>query len=95
MQTTRTENATYATGVNEKFNTDKDDILTLEKRFTESLMSKDPDLAEWLTGMLQEFRDRYPQYEKFTDMYPDMVQMAPQTEDRIKLGQLLINATIQ
>lgn len=92
---TRTESATYAASVNDKFNTDKDDILTLEKRFTESLMAKDPDLAEWLTGMLQEFRDRYPQYEKFTDMYPDMVQMAPNKKDRIKLGQLLINATIQ
>lgn len=96
MQTpTRTEHATYAAGVNEKFNTDKDIILTLETRFIESLIGKDDTLAEFLTTMLQEFRNRYPQYEKFSDMYPDMVQMAPSKKDRIKLGQLLINATIQ
>ena len=96
MQTPiRTEHATYATSVNEKFNTDKDIILTLEKRFNESLIGKDNTLAEFLTTMLQEFRDRYPQYEKFSDMYPDMVQMTPDKKDRIKLGQLMINATIQ
>ena len=35
LQSTRTEHATYAASVNEKFNTDQDIILTLEKRFTD------------------------------------------------------------
>lgn len=86
---------TYAESVNEKFQTEQDIIVDLKERWNESFIKKDPSLTEFLPQMLQEFRDRFPQYTMFEDMYADMVQMSENSKERIKLRQLLINATIQ
>jgi hypothetical protein len=87
--------ATHAVSVNEKFQTAQDVIVNLEERWSESFIKKDPSLTEFLPQMLQEFRDRFPQYTMFEDMYSDMVQMSNDQSERIKMRQLLINATIQ
>jgi hypothetical protein len=81
---------TYADSVNYKFNTSKDEIVGLQARFNAAFKE---ELIDFLPDLLEEFRDRFPQYSQFTDMYQDMVQMP--SEGRIKLSQLLINATIQ
>ena len=85
----------YAASVNEKFQTEQDEIVSLEERWKKNFIAKDATLEEYLPGLLQEFRDRFPQYTLFSDMYADMVQMTSNPKDRIKLRQLLINATIQ
>lgn len=85
----------FAASVNEKFQTEQDEIVSLEERWKKNFIAKDATLEEYLPGLLQEFRDRFPQYTLFSDMYADMVQMTSNPKDRIKLRQLLINATIQ
>jgi len=73
---------TYAESVNEKFQTEQDIIVDLKERWNESFIKKDPSLTEFLPQMLQEFRDRFPQYTMFEDMYADMVQMSENSKER-------------
>ena len=85
----------YAQQVNEKFNTKEDTIVELATRFVQAIVEKDPNLPDFLRELAQEFRNRNPQYTEFADMYADMVQMSANKKERVKLKQMLINATIQ
>ena len=85
----------YAQKCNEKFNTTEDRIEDLAERFVEAIIEKDPSLPDFLKELGKEFRNRNPQYKEFADMYADMVQMSANKNERVKLKQLLINATIQ
>jgi hypothetical protein len=85
----------YAQQVNEKFNTKEDTIVELAERFVQAIVEKDPSLPDFLSALGKEFRDRNPQYKEFADMYADMVQMSADKTERVKLKQMLINATIQ
>ena len=85
---------TYAQLANEKYNSSEDAIISLSERFNNAI-GNDTDLVEFLRGVGKEFRDRNPQYEKFEDMYPDMPGMSSSKKDRVKMIQMLINATIQ
>ena len=85
----------YAQQVNDKFNTKQDTIVELAQRFVQAIVEKDPSLPDFLSALGKEFRDRNPQYKEFADMYADMVQMSANKSERVKLKQMLINATIQ
>ena len=85
---------TYAQLANEKYNSSEDTILSLSERFNNAI-GNDTDLVEFLRVIGKEFRDRNPQYEKFEDMYPDMPGLSSSKKDRVKMIQMLLNATIQ
>jgi len=82
----------YAEQVNEKFQSSADTIVELVDRFEQAF---NEDEVEFLQSMRQEFQDRNPQYQKFEDMYADMVQMPADKIERVQLKDMLINATIQ
>jgi hypothetical protein len=85
----------YAKKFNEKFNTTEDTIVELVERFIDAIIEKDPDLPDFLKELGEEFRNRNPQYKEFADIYADMVQMSANKKERVKLKNMLINASIQ
>jgi hypothetical protein len=87
----------YAQKFNEKFNTTEDRIVELFDRYIDAIIEKkeEPDFPDFLKILGKEFRDRNPQYKEFADMYADMVQMSANKKERVKLKNMLINASIQ
>ena len=87
----------YAQKFNEKFNTTEDRIVELFDRYIDAIIEKkeEPDFPDFLKILGKEFRDRNPQYKEFADMYADMVQMSANKKERLKLKNMLINASIQ
>lgn len=84
--------AQYARSKNQKFLTDKDEIQPLYERFDEFLASDLGTLAVTKT-VCAEYMERNPQYKRFEDMYPDMVEIPSQRV--VTLGNLLINCSFQ
>lgn len=84
----------YATEVNKKYRTSKDIIVPLKERFNTAI-GNNADDVEFFRALGKEFRDRNPQYTTFADMYADMPAMPSSLKDRVKLRQMLINASIQ
>ena len=81
-----------ADSVNAKYDSQKDDLVSVKDRF-EKFIDNDPDLKEFLETIFQEFRLRFPQFNSFSDMYPEMVDI--RKDKIITLGDLVINDGMQ
>lgn len=83
---------TYAQKANEKYKTSKDTYAKLKDR-VRSINIKHPRTSSIIQDTFEEFRVRYPKYQKFSDMYPDMVGCG--SGPMMELGELVINSIIQ
>lgn len=81
-----------ADSVNAKYDSQKDDLVSVKDRF-EKFIDNDSDLKEFLETIFQEFRLRFPQFNTFTDMYPEMVDI--RKDKIITMGDLVINDGMQ
>ena len=82
----------YADEKNAKYASKKDELVSVKDRF-EKFIDSDQELKEFITVLLQEFRLRFPQFNTFRDMYPEMVDI--RKDKVITLGDLVINDGMQ
>jgi len=82
----------FADQANAQYNTNQDEIASLIDRF-DTYVNSDESVMEQIVEVCEEFRFRFPQYEKFQDMYPSMVYIPK--DQQVTLRQCFINASIQ
>lgn len=84
--------ARYASSANQKFLTNIDEIQSLYERF-DNYIANDEGTLETIKTLCAEFRERFPEYKTFHDMYPDMVEIP--NNRVITFRDLFINCSFQ